>query len=151
MAEPKINGIMRIVDGSTNLRTLKELNTLLTTLNNNLTTLMNFSTSEQIVGKWIDGKTLYRKVLTKTSNGSARDVSIPTPNNIDTMVHMEVMGIRNGEQTPFPNNSISYANGSIPRSAVFLDKNASWNPNHIYVVEVLNYTYFFAIIYYTKV
>ena len=41
MAEPKITGAMRIVDGSTNLRTLKELNTLLTTLNNNLTTLMN--------------------------------------------------------------------------------------------------------------
>lgn len=94
MAEPKITGAMRIVDGSTNLRTLKELNTLLTTLNNNLTTLMNFSTSEQIVGKWIDGKTLYRKVLTKTSNGSARDVSISTPSNIDTMVHMEVMGIK---------------------------------------------------------
>lgn len=151
MAEPKITGAMRIVDGSTNLRTLKELNTLLTTLNNNLTTLMNFSTSEQIVGKWIDGKTLYRKVLTKTSSGSARDVSISTPSNIDTMVHMEVMGIRNGEQTPLPNNSISYTSGNTPRSAVFLDKNASWNPNHIYVVEVLDYTYFFAIIYYTKV
>ena len=58
MAEPKINGIMRIVDGSTDLRTLKEMNSLLTTINNNLTTfnnnlttLMNFSTSEQIVGK----------------------------------------------------------------------------------------------------
>lgn len=151
MAEPKITGAMRIVDGSTNLRTLKELNTLLTTLNNNLTTLMNFSTSEQIVGKWIDGKTLYRKVLTKTSNGSARDVSIPTPNNIDTMVHMDVMGIRNGEQTPLPNNSISYASGNTPHSAVFLDRKAGWNPNHIYVVEVLDYTYFFAIIYYTKV
>ena len=151
MAEPKITGAMRIVDGSTNLRTLKELNTLLTTLNNNLTTLMNFSTSEQIVGKWIDGKTLYRKVLTKTSNGSARDVSIPTPNNIDTMVHMDVMGIRNGEQTPIPNISISYTSGNTPHSAVFLDRKAGWNPNHIYVVEVLDYTYFFAIIYYTKV
>lgn len=32
MAEPKITGVMRIVDGSTNLRTLKELNTLVTTL-----------------------------------------------------------------------------------------------------------------------
>lgn len=34
MAEPKINGIMRIVDGSTDLRTLKEMNSLLTTINN---------------------------------------------------------------------------------------------------------------------
>lgn len=39
MAEPKITGAMRIVDGSTNLRTLKELNTLVTTLNTRVTTL----------------------------------------------------------------------------------------------------------------
>lgn len=34
MAEPRINGICRVMDGNTNLRTLKEINTLLTKLNN---------------------------------------------------------------------------------------------------------------------
>lgn len=39
MAEAKINGNLRIVDGNTNLRTLKELNTLVTTLNTKVTAL----------------------------------------------------------------------------------------------------------------
>lgn len=39
MAELKINASTRIMDGSTNLRTLKELNTLVTTLNTKVTTL----------------------------------------------------------------------------------------------------------------
>lgn len=43
MAEPKITGLMRIVDGNTNLRTLKELNTLLTTINTNLEKLIPVS------------------------------------------------------------------------------------------------------------
>ena len=85
MAEPKITGAMRIVDGSTNLRTLKELNTLLTTLNTNVTnlsnkldTLMNYSTSEQAVGKWIDGKPIFRKTYNfgNISANSTKAISI---------------------------------------------------------------------------
>lgn len=41
MAEPKITGAMRIVDGSTNLRTLKELNTNVTNLTTRVTSLEN--------------------------------------------------------------------------------------------------------------
>ena len=39
----------------------------------------NYSTSEKIIGKWIDGRNLYRKVITITSinaNANATDVSI---------------------------------------------------------------------------
>lgn len=41
MAEGKINGNLKINDGSTDYRTLKELNNLVTTLNNLVTTLNN--------------------------------------------------------------------------------------------------------------
>lgn len=39
MAEVKINGALRIMDGTTSLRTLKEINTAITTLNTAITTL----------------------------------------------------------------------------------------------------------------
>lgn len=153
MAEPRINGLLRVMNGNTNMRTLKEMNDLLTSINDNLNKIINYSASEQIIGKWIDGKTLYRQVLTLDKpNGAARDVSIPTPTNIDTMVHMEVMGKdNNGQFMILPNNSISYANGNTPRGAAFLTKNAPWNANHVYIVEVEKWVHFHVIIEYTKV
>lgn len=153
MAEPRINGLLRVMNGNTNMRTLKEMNDLLTSINNNLNKIINYSTSEQIIGKWIDGKTLYRQVLTLDKpNGAARDVSIPTPTNIDTMVHMEVMGKNDvGEFMILPNNTISYANGNTPRGATFFTKNAPWNANHVYIVEIERWVHFHVIIEYTKV
>lgn len=124
MAEPRINGLLLVMDGNTDMRTLKEMNDLLTSINNNLNKIINYSTSEQIIGKWIDGKTLYRQVLTLDKpNGAGRDVSIPTPTNIDTMVHMEVMG----------------------------KNNAPWNANNVYIVEIERWVHFHVIIEYTKV
>ena len=38
----------------------------LTQLNNDLTAMSEYSTSEVLIGKWIDGKNLYRKVITGT-------------------------------------------------------------------------------------
>lgn len=159
MAEPKITGAMRIVDGSTNLRTLKELNTLLTTLNTNVTnlsnkldTLMNYSTSEQAVGKWIDGKTIYRKVLTGTKAASSNEISLSTPSNIDTMIDYIVRARHNSnsEWQQIPNIVISYSNGNTYRGLTYLNNNASWNNNHLYIVGVTDLVYFHAIIYYTK-
>lgn len=40
MAELRINGAMRVMNGSTNMRTLKEMNDLLTTLNNRKASIM---------------------------------------------------------------------------------------------------------------
>lgn len=159
MAEPKITGAMRIVDESTDLRTLKEVNTLLTTLNTNLTTLtnkldilMNYSTNEQVVGKWIDNKTLYRKVLTGTKSASSNEISLSTPSDIDTMVDFIVKARHNSncEWQSIPNIDISYTSGNTYRGAIYLNKNASWNNNHLYIVGVKDLVYFHAIIYYTK-
>lgn len=43
----------------------------------------NYSTSEKVIGKWVDGRNLYRKVITITSintNANVTDVSISLPN-----------------------------------------------------------------------
>lgn len=50
MAELQINGNFRVVDGSTKLRTLKELNTLVTNLNNTITQLKPVSLYENTNG-----------------------------------------------------------------------------------------------------
>lgn len=76
MAELKINGLARIMNGVTSLRTLLELNTLATTLNTNLTNLINLSTSEKVIGKWIDGSIIYSKTIKKNINTNEL-VSIP--------------------------------------------------------------------------
>ena len=45
---------------------------------------LNYSTEEKVVGTWIDGKPLYRKVLSSTTI-SGSDVDITLPSNIDFM------------------------------------------------------------------
>ena len=45
---------------------------------------LNYSTEEKVVGTWIDGKPLYRKVLSSTTI-SGSDVDIALPSNIDFM------------------------------------------------------------------
>ncbi len=128
------------------------LSTLLGSILEDITYLKNrcvYSTNEVAIGKWIDGKTIYRKVVSKTNNTS-RDFHIAVPSNIDTMVNYTVMAFSNEEVMTIPNNSISYASGNTPRSAVYLTNNNSWSKNNLYIIEVANFTTFYAIIEYTK-
>lgn len=73
--------------------------------------IQDYSTSEIDTGKkWIDGKTIYRKVVNDTlgtTNGAWKDISAFTANEIDTVVKM--------------NGIFKYSNGSclvIPFSRV---------------------------------
>ena len=120
-------------------------------INHNLIASEKYSTNESIVGIWIDGKPIYRKVLTKTNN-TGRDTSLETPTNIDVMVNMRVIAIHknNKEIITIPANSISYSTGNVPRGVSYLTHTADWNPDHIYVVEVADYKTIYAIIEYTK-
>lgn len=53
----------------------------------NSTNLMNiFSTTEQLIGKWIDGNNLYRIVLTSTGTFSNANYNIGTLNDNYTMI-----------------------------------------------------------------
>lgn len=48
-----------------------------------------YSTSETVVGWWIDGKPIYRKVLSGTSTSGVKNVSIGGL-NIDTIIKGEI-------------------------------------------------------------
>ena len=63
----------------------------------------NYSTNEQIVGKWIDGKPLYQKTAQITTPTSGANVSVynTTGMNIDMVVNLDVFlndaGYRNAK------------------------------------------------------
>lgn len=46
-----------------------------------------YSTEEQVIGKWIDGKPIYRKVFTGTTNGSDNTIITKTTLNIDKLTN----------------------------------------------------------------
>ena len=61
---------------------------------NKINALNTYSTTEQVVGKWIDGKPIYRQVINTTGNNS-QGQSIATISNIDNIVNM-FGWVRNG-------------------------------------------------------
>lgn len=88
-----------IGDLSTKVDTLNtnvgDLSTLNTTEKSNLVGAINevyqnneYSTEEKIVGKWIDGKPIYRKVVTANSYSEILNTGI---SNLETMIKMEVL------------------------------------------------------------
>lgn len=129
------------------------LSTLLNNILDDITYLKNrcvYSTNEIAIGKWIDGKTLYRKVLTGTKASSSDEISLSTPTNINTMVDVKIQAKNDTEAMSIPNISISYASGNTYRGYTYLNNNATWNKNHVYIVGVTNFTSFHAVIEYTK-
>lgn len=82
----------------------------------------NYSTEEQQVGTWIDGKPIYRKVIVASITSSGANF-ITAPSNIDTIIGLR--GIEKetgGAQAPFPKAHYSsfayqmgiyYAGGNI--------------------------------------
>lgn len=59
---------------------------------------LDYSEEETVVGKWINGKTLYRRVFTKTfsHDASLQDTSIGTFNNINEIKIVNVTGSSEG-------------------------------------------------------
>lgn len=72
-----------------------------------ITNIGTYSTSETNTGKtWIDGKPIYRKVLTFTTGSSAGDMSVNIgESNIDKVVYSYGFTFRDsdGEERPMPN------------------------------------------------
>ena len=78
----------------TNTNDINALNTNLNNIENQLETNTNdinalntYSTSETIIGKWIDGKPIYRQVI-NTTGDSNQGQTIATISNIDNIVNM---------------------------------------------------------------
>ena len=58
---------------------------------NNLNSNLSYSTDEQICGTWIDGKPIYRKVITGTSITGNTDFNVSHGiSNIDTVVNANI-------------------------------------------------------------
>ena len=101
-----------------------------------------YSTTEEVVGTWIDGKPLYRKVV--KGNITSTDQTLFVVNaNIDTMVFISGYDCPDGTYY-FPFN---YAQTGSTYKSIFYKKDTdtiefrsnSYNPGEVYVV-VLEYT-----------
>lgn len=101
-----------------------------------------YSTTEEVVGTWIDGKPLYRKVV-KGNITSANQILFVVNANIDTMVFISGYDYADGKYY-FPFN---YAQTGSTYKSIFYKKDTdtiefrsdSYNPGEVYVV-VLEYT-----------
>lgn len=100
----------------------------------------NYSTTEQIVGTWIDGKTIYEKTIT------AMNVRVNTSdwqnleqiNDIDTLISTEgtITILFNGQQTGIG----QYFNVSVNSSGYVRFFCSAWNTNDANVYVTIRYT-----------
>lgn len=82
MAEPKINGLFRVMNGNTNMRTLKEMNNLLDTLKNRKPSAITYT---------IEG----RSTFTSTSGGEWNQYTMPL-NKVLNQVGSSLVASGNG-------------------------------------------------------
>lgn len=74
--------------------------------------LSNYSTTEQVIGKWIDGKPLYRRVITGTLPNSENVFTTlwnTTDWNIDVIIGLDGIATNGNEFQPFNCYRDSYA------------------------------------------
>ena len=110
--------------------------------------IANYSSNEQAIGTWIDGKTIYRKVVDTGAlpNATTKTISAGI-SNIDTVV--KLTGIANDSNEAFPLPLISSANLS-GQVTLFYDKTS----NNIQLstnVDRSSVTSSYVIVEYTKI
>lgn len=76
-------------------KNLASLKTIVDNLIASEGTMEIYSLEEQLIGRWIDGKPLYRIVI-KTDHHGTGDVPIPEGLNIDTVVDLGAIGHDSG-------------------------------------------------------
>ena len=97
--------------------------------------ILTYSTTEQKVGTWIDGKPIYRKVYKGTRNS---DESFILPTNISDW--KELITLRGILRVPTKNLYISIPGVSFSNTTLqgiqlqIIDKSSAWQPNSFYVV-----------------
>ena len=105
-------------DNTTSGMTADNVQSAVDELKSNLTELSEYSTSEQAVGKWTDGKTLYRKVYTcpsfsVTSSSTTQTYTVFTfPSNTNIIKYFCVLNHSSSEYM------LPYANGNKTSSCV---------------------------------
>ena len=56
---------------------------------NYINNINKYSTEEQVIGKWIDGKPLYRKIISHTITGSSQEQEPHNISNIDRVISIK--------------------------------------------------------------
>ena len=114
---------------------------------NFVTPSANYSTNEQIIGRWIDGKPIYQKTFTSTlpsSPSTIKDISISSL-NIETVTNiMGMMKGGSGTSTSFRTIGVALGSGSqytdgadiwinITSDLRFRTNVSSWCNNTVYI------------------
>ena len=80
-----------------------------------------YSTEEQVVGTWIDGKPIYRKYI-NTASGQTKTVYDLSTYNVETVIKLELFEIEsNGNIIP-----INFYNGSDKFTFCVYNKNGKY-------------------------
>lgn len=109
--------------------------------------LEEYSTTETVIGKWIDGRNIYRKVI-DLRNASGQGVvpsNIPAPKDIQFIIKLDGYGNNSAN-----NSSNGFTLGSISGNAgraMFWNKESN---NTITIQQSSTFYYFFIVIEYTK-
>ena len=95
----------------------------------------NYSTTEKVVGTWIDGKPIYRKVYYSTYPTPISNVNINIGfNNWDEVITLKGLSFSTSDHSVFPIPGIRYYQGTLTGLQLsVVDRNSDWKPNTFYV------------------
>lgn len=107
----------------------------LNTTDQNIEDLTTYSTEEKVVGTWIDGKPIYRRIYYGTRNESD-EVHFHFPVGFDTWKDVIKLNgsvnLFNGSTAPIPATFLSQSTiNVIP--LMILGRESDWNPNSFYI------------------
>ena len=107
----------------------------LNTTNQNIENLTTYSTEEKVVGTWIGGKPIYRKVYYATYTSPINDVNINIGfNNWDEVITLKGLSFSTSDHSVFPIPGIRYYQGTLVGLQLsMVDRNSDWKPNTFYV------------------
>lgn len=88
-----------------------------TTARNNINNLSNYSTNEVVIGSWIDGKPLYRKVF-NTTTPNANTGTIATITNLKKIIFLDGYITNVNQQMP-----MNYTYDSSEITALYVEGN----------------------------
>lgn len=95
----------------------------------------DYSTEEKVVGTWIDGKPIYRKVYYATYPSTIIDTNINIGfNNWDEVITLKGLSFSTSDHSVFPIPGIRYYQGTLAGLQLsIVDRNSDWKPNTFYV------------------
>jgi hypothetical protein len=104
---PEISDIHKVTDNDMNeiKAVVNNNDDDMTTISTNLTNATTYSTSETVVGTWIDSKPIYRKVIANEvdmTNGS--EISLSSVSNMDNLVSIQSKEVNVSNNFVFYNN-----------------------------------------------